>query len=855
MNFAAHIRIRKGKNGEKIYSVQSVKEHSIQVATLAANKLASIGLYHVGYLAGILHDIGKLMEHFQNYLWSAVETGQKYFIYSKPVHSTQSVVFIHNRWGKLTTDFFTILTTEILEIATGGHHGIFNILNADGENILAVKENREEGLYMSEVESNIEENLLPFSCLDELFEKAKKEVVDWFNKICEVQGLRTASKNSYKRLEFLFYTAMLARVVLSAVMDADKQDTITFMQSVPESYTELTEARVNDALKIYTAYMKNKEENSEGRLNEVRASILNKAIKFANRDDIGTEIRRMDVPTGGGKTLTSLGYALHYAKNHNKRRIIYVIPYMSIIEQNSEEIRKSLGNSVTILEHHSNATGKINDEGELQEYKTIAGTWGSDIIVTTQVQFMNTFFKAATPNIRRLNALIDSVIILDEVQTMPIKCLGLFNSTMNFLKDVCNCEIVLSSATMPCFEDDYLPLKISKRNSEIVVLTEEEKAVFKRTKFENLVNFAWTTDTAVRRINQLAKEDNSVLMVCNLRSQVRQIYSAYVEQYGAEGVYFLTTDLCTKHRMRVIDEIKERLSQGLRTVCITTALVECGVDFSFNTAIRCALGMDNIVQTAGRCNRNGENKVLGKVYVVQLADENLNIPALYPMLDKRRAMFNALNMTNSINNSELVTNYFRYLHSLNTWTEPTAFQRKMKYEVTVKSMEEICRDTETRSKFECKITPEIDATIYDWFAVSPYRRRLNSKVSEGNPKGKLLEQQLIAAPYRDISAAFNMIEEDTVSVIVKYDAECIKYIEELREADMEQAMSKLLELCNRGHRYAVDVFRSEIKKLEAEGAVEQIGDLDMYILKDGYYDEKMGLQISKICVNSQKAKI
>lgn len=345
------------------------------------------------------------------------------------------------------------------------------------------------------------------------------------------------------------------------------------------------------------------------------------------QNDVG--IAQLIVPTGGGKTLSALRFAIEYAVEHKKERIFYISPFMSILEQNGDVIREIAGDD-NYLEHHSDMYCKIIDNkhkskeevnDELEDYELRCRHWDKQVICTTMVQFFDTLFSSRTEALRRMHRFTDSVIIIDEVQSIPIRCVYLFNLAMNFLSEFMGCTIVLCSATQPTFEQCKYPIMLDKDSSMTGDYTKDFED-FKRTEVVSLLNNQGNTyeEAAVICMDKY-RENGNLLFVVNTKTATAEIFRNVTQLNDEEEikakVVHLSTNMCPAHRRKAIDDIRRMLDNNERVICITTQLIEAGVDISFKCVIRSSAGLDNIAQAAGRCNRNGEDD-RRNVYIIKL---------------------------------------------------------------------------------------------------------------------------------------------------------------------------------------------------------------------------------------------
>ena len=353
-----------------------------------------------------------------------------------------------------------------------------------------------------------------------------------------------------------------------------------------------------------------------GEIDNARQKISETCGAFAEK---ASGIYRLNVPTGGGKTLSSLRYALAHAKQFGKKRLIFTSPLLSILEQNAKEIRKFVGDDRLILEHHSNVVQTDTSQDALDECELLVQSWNAPIILTTLVQLLNTLFDGKTTSIRRFQALCDSVIVIDEVQTVPTKLLSLFNLAIQFLSEQCRATVVLCSATQPCVERAEHPLR--RAPEEIVPYDEALWATFRRTELQ--LAGGRRLDELPEMICTLMETTDSLLAVCNKKSE-----AAYLLEHTRSAEYrsfHLSAAMCMQHRRDVLDEVQAALGRKEKVLCIATQVMEAGVDISFGAVLRLAAGMDSIMQAAGRCNRDRESETPRPVYVVNCTDENLGM--------------------------------------------------------------------------------------------------------------------------------------------------------------------------------------------------------------------------------------
>ncbi|MCD7777755.1 MAG: CRISPR-associated helicase Cas3', partial [Clostridiales bacterium] len=583
--------------------VQTAEDHLAAIGDICFNLGDKLCLGNVCFLAGILHDLGKNKKEFEEYL---IQTTEKPGSRSRGEvdHSTAGGQFIFKFYDG---EIFRNLTDEIIAMSIFSHHGIMDYINTDGsERFLGRTE--KQNISYDEVIKNSSEFLNKYD-IESVFDKAVNEIKTIYGKI-----MNFLLENKCAGGDGFFMLGLIQRLVSSILIDADRIDTDAFMTGDKPN-------KINDYEKLWKGYIekldiKLKEFGSNtDKISLLRRKMSDECWNFA-KNSCG--IYCLPVPTGGGKTLASLRFALEHCRLHNKKRIIYTAPYLSILEQNASEIKNILKDDENIFEHHSNIFFDNDDETDC--YKFLAGSWESPVILTSMVRLFEVMFSGDTPNIRRFNKLSDSVIIIDEIQNLPVKTINLFNMTANFLSCFCNVTIILCSATQP-------------------LLAEAEKKIIYGNPV-NMINDVETVRKSFRRVRIIDKTrpeqysateladfifeniDENMLVILNTKNAVNLLADELTYRDSDYKIYRLTTYMCPQNRIDIISEIKEKLGSE-KIICVSTQLIEAGVDISFNNVIRSLAGMDSIIQAAGRCNRNGTDGIKN-VYIINSSDENLS---------------------------------------------------------------------------------------------------------------------------------------------------------------------------------------------------------------------------------------
>lgn len=757
--FAAHI----DGNGR----IQSVTEHNRHTAYFAKSEGVKCRLKYTAYLAGLLHDAGKATKLFDDYIREGDKSKR-----GTIDHSTAGGKFILETFGVDSGDKIGILTAEIIAVAIFSHHGLMDLVNENGEDCFSERIEKKNIYYEQAVENEINKNY----SIDELeiyFNKAKNEI----------QCLLDKKFDEY----------VVERMLLSVLIAADRKDTIIAMggkviedkferEKLWHSFSERVEERISDF-------------NLDTAINIERAKVSKDCLDFAYSQ---TGIYTLQFPTGAGKTIASLRFAVNHAEIHNKERIFYVAPFKTILEQNAKEIRDILKNDDAVLEHHSDVVVENNEEQWKYDYLT--DTWESPVILTTFVQMMNTWFGHKTTSIRRLKSISNSIIIFDEIQSMPTNVICLFNSMSNVLAEKFNTTIILCSATQPALDSVPHPINIT------CPMINSVSDVFKAFKRNAVVDLTRDEGYEIEQVGKLAldKLETSLsgLVVVNKKKQAEELYN-YINSSNVINlnVFYLTTNMCPQHRMDTLDEIKKMLKYNKRVVCISTNLIEAGVDISFNFAIRSLAGLDSIVQTVGRCNRNGKDKI-GYVYIANI-NEKLTCSLNY------------------VQRAKDCTQDFLYLFNTN----------KEKFENDIISPSALneyysryFKAGEDEMMFKAK-----DTSIYEMLTHN----------RDWLPKNK--RKHFMTQAFKSGAAEFKIIDDSTVGIIVPYGKG--KELIEMLCGDCLKDMSQVKSILKQSQRYTVNVYQNKLNDLIEAGAIVAVESLGIYILKENAYDEKLGVSL------------
>ncbi len=775
MKYTAHIR-------ESDRTEQSVEAHCRQTAMLAARYGKPAGLEKTAEAAGYLHDIGKLSSIFNAYIHEE-NTCKRGDI----DHSFAGAKYL-KELSQDSEDASLQKTVSLIGRVILAHHGLHDWMNEEQKDTYQFR--TEKDPYYSEIRSNFEASELSDG-LDQKLPEAVHEVM------AIRAELRKMAGNSSE--QFAFYLGMLERLLQSILIDADRTDTADFMSDTRTEIcfdTDQLWKEMDDKLEEKLLAFSNRTDA----ISRQRQSISDRCAAFASQD---VRICKLIVPTGGGKTLSSLRFAVKHAKEYQKKKIFYIAPFMSILEQNSDAIREIAGEAA-FLEHHSDMLAEIADDRDmLHAYELRTEKWDSPVIATTMVQFLNALFSGKTSAVRRMHRLSEAVIIIDEVQSIPLKCVYLFNLAMNFLSQVCKCTIVLCSATQPPFEElNEFPMLLDECSS-MTGETAEDFAAFRRTKLIYMEKKGgWSYDEAADFCSEKFLEHGDLLLIVNTKAAAKELYQRLRNTENAH-VFHLSTNMCPAHRRKCISDMKEQLESHSHVICVTTQLIEAGVDISFGCVVRSLAGMDNAVQAAGRCNRHGKNGAICPVYMMHLWEEKLG--NLAEIKNAANIFREIADTAEDLDDAELLVQYFRKLYR------------------------------SEHSQLRYPLPHHTDQDLINLLS-------LNTGWVD---KKKHPHLKFCGQAFKKAGRLFEVIDSNTSAVIVPYDAEAKELIAALCS---EQDPKRITELLRRAQKYSVNVYAGTEYKLEQEAAIYEINcgkkeNCTVKILQDNYYDEHFGLTI------------
>ncbi len=814
MNFdyIAHVRKSDGQP-------QSLQTHLIETAEIAKLLAAKLDLDQAGELLGLMHDFGKYSRKFQKYIHD--ETGlfnpdlddeESTPNGSKVDHSTAGAQWAYRELRKFgAAQGIGELFGQMLGLCIASHHGegLIDCLDGEGNPKWIERFNKTDELtHLVECERNADEVVQ-----QKAYELAGENLIrSLLNAVKPILSNQTIN-NKIKE----FYLGCLTRFLFSCLIDADRINSSDFEREAQKEVRRLTEKPdwqpAIDKLEAKLAGFENRYP-----IDEIRRRISDDCLKRA-ADSQG--IYTLTVPTGGGKTLASLRYALHHAQKHNLDRIIYIIPYTSIIDQNAQAVREILGED-WVLEHHSN----LEPEKQSWQDKLLSENWDKPIVFTTMVQFFDAWFGGGTRGARHIHPMTNAVLIFDEIQTLPVKCVHLFCNVLNWLTTFGKSTAVLCTATQPLLGELGLQnFPEGKRESisarGLLRLSENAEIMGKHQDLNKLfadlsrveIRFnekagGWNVQEAGVFLLEQFQTAPSCLFIVNTKKWAQELYQ-YCQRQNVppEALFHLSTNQCAAHRKAIFDTIKARLENKQPVICISTQLIEAGVDISMACVIRALGGLDSIAQAAGRCNRHGEKEGKGQVWVLNLQEQDFTriLPDIQAGKTHAERVFRDF-VGQDILQPEAMKRYFEYYF----------YQRSDEMAYSVKN--------------------SATGSLLDWLSdntLNPYGEK-NNKRSKPLP--------LLMQSFKSAGRAFQAIDAPTHAVIVPYGegAELIaKLCGEWDPKEMYDAKKK-------AQRYSVNVFPNVWDKLQKENALyETIEGSGIYYLNERYYNDEFGLSLDE----------
>ena len=605
---------------------QTLQSHLVNVGEIAAEFARVFGAQEIAYQTGQLHDLGKYSEAFDRRLHGGPSVD----------HATAGAKIAIERWGNAIG--------KLMAFCIAGHHAGLANGNGEGDNRRTLKQ-RLALQFGADI-----------PILDNL----------WQQEIKLPQNLSAPPLKADAHYPFFSY-AFFARMLYSCLVDADYLDTEAFYSNLENKAVERSgypdlkalQHNFNQFINAFRRRITQAPEQTEAEkrnaaLNRLRSEILDHAVEQATQ---AQGLFTLTVPTGGGKTFTSMAFALEHAKQHDMRRVVYVIPFTSIIEQNAAEFRKAFGElgEQAVLEHHSTFDdGKLQNETTKDKLRLASENWDAPIVVTTAVQFFESLFADRSSRCRKLHNIAGSVIILDEAQMLPLNLLLPIMQAIKELAQNYHCSVVMCTATQPAVQAEngfYLGFE------NVREIAPKPTALFDKLRRTTVQHIGTQTDADL--LAKLA-EHPQMLVIVNNRRHARSLYD---QAKHLDGTFHLTTLMCAKHRSQKLNEIRGRLKNGEPCRVIATSLIEAGVDVDFPLVMRAEAGLDSVAQAAGRCNREGKRSSENSFVWIFAPEEQWKAP---PELAAQAAVMRltADSFSDDLLSTQAVASYFKDLYDL-----------------------------------------------------------------------------------------------------------------------------------------------------------------------------------------------
>ena len=791
--------------------VQLLEEHLLNCENFV-NENCEIGDFNsICELTAFLHDLGKYSTEFQTYIEQQRSNPEKGS--SKVTHSVQGAMLLTELLKERTNGIIRkhqLFLIEMIRIAVISHHGLRDAI--DKQMISSYKAMKDR--YISANPNGFSEvrsaSAVYIPKILSLFENGSKDIESLSN---EIEVITNSEAYPQQFGQPSFYKGLLARYNLSLLIDADRTDAASFEN---ENISRLSDPEPWDVILKQWESLRDNLESSLERNDVVspvdcfRREISEMCSAAANNKN---GIFRLSAPTGSGKTRSALRFAANHAIANTLKRIVYVAPFNSILEQNADVIRNFLDNKNLLLEHHCNYTSKekeSSDGEELDRYSYLTQSWDARIIATSAVQFLEALFSSDSSAIRHFHSLVNSVIIFDEIQSLPIRCTELFNLAVNFLTSICKSSVVLCSATQPPIGN--LKQNCLKSAYDIIPDSDFKKyyEAFKRTTFLDFTKKGgwFINELAEWILDKVEPDCNSVLIIVNTKSNAKTLFQELKKhndnlpkELQFERLFHLSTNMCPKHRKDVLNEIKRFQSANKRFLCVSTQLIEAGVDISFPVVFRALAGLDSIIQAAGRCNRNAEREE-GLVYIFDISQTEEKVASIEDIKDGQTVMRVLLN--------EYQDNPQSFDNDLSSPKALEYYYRKYYIE----------RQNDTAFNV-------FDTTLVDL---------LSDNSKNVRPKEKVCMRQA----FKTAGDNFEVISETgKISLIVPYNG-ASELLEKLKKIDCRSDY-RSKDILRQLQQYTISVSESVFKQLLSLGAIDTDSIDGMIILNHLYYDNDLGL--------------
>lgn len=792
---------------------QTLKLHCTSVGELCRRRAKVLRLQSLAQLIGLLHDFGKATTAFQRYLlWVTAHPGDDLpREVPHPNHAAAGAYYAYHRW--YGGDCVQKMTAQIVALCVCGHHtGLHDCLNLQGESAFwhALEDGHRDVQAYEEAETYFLAHVASEEALDSLFQRACQEVREH------------TPANAFQK-------GLLVRLLLSILVDADRWDSACFEYGKDSAEQEKTPdwAELTARLDRYIAERFPDRSGLNGTRAEISDLCAAKALSKSG-------IYQLSVPTGGGKTLASLRYGLLHGARNGQQRIFYVIPYNTILDQNARDIRAALDDYPFILEHHSNVVKET--EKEQKSYRLLTERWDSDIILTSLVQFLNALFQSSNSNARRMNRLVNSVIIFDEIQSLPKRCKVLFEQAVCFLAGYCHSTVLLCTATQPGL--DFPGYEVTELMPHVEQLYRQLQRVHYIPQLESELSY----EQAAERVCRLLQEQGSTLAIVNTKAAAWSVFELSRQLLREAGLQpaeitrgleeqeirrrarasagnevlcvHLSTLMCAAHRLELLGWVRIWTQERKRVLCVSTALIEAGINVSFPVVVRSLAGLPSIIQAGGRCNRNGERET-GSVYIWRLSGEKQSLTRLKEIqLGQNisgKLIQRCRNNPDQIASPAVIRRYFQEEQRSLQGDSPNPLLYPHPEKSWNISLVELLSKNEPCRQAACARDPE------------------------------LVKQLVLLQSFRSAGSVFQVIDQKTETVLVPY-GEGRELIAQLSGA---HSMEEEIFLLRKAQAYSVSLFDNVMRRLKGENALIPVGETGATALLDGYYDSDGGVRTER----------
>lgn len=812
MILPAHIRI--GEDGTKI--VQSVGEHSRNASKVASICVQDAGLYYVAKLAALLHDMGKCKHRFAQKL----ELGmlQPGSAYRRVIHTYTGAKFCLERWhrpiaGSSGNQSIRNLTAEIIAYAVSAHHAQMDCVDEYKRSGFA---RRLEGdSEYDEAASNYLNHCVPVDELDYLFERAAVEIRTLVERLFAI-----APRNQDGLTEAHYYTGLIARMVASAVIEGDRLDTASFADGTPLNVRRASKAEVSDFWAASYASM----EAYIGTLptgtaiQQARRAVSDQCYA-ASKGQPG--VYKLQLPVGAGATTSLIRYAVAHASRWAKSRIVYVGGTQAAVEQAAELMSKFVAScNISARPGEIGRVPTDADQRQLDKLALLSERWDTPVIAVTLPQLLDWVIGTDPIAMRRLWLLSDSVLIVDDAQTIPLHMRSIVNLTINYLASVGGTTVVLNSPALTSTSYDTMTQHIRGVVEEsdrhpvrvpcVPLISNVSDVLGSRTVLRQVHHGRLEDLPAVAQ--KIIRDVSSMLIVCNTRRQAQELYRTMSESGDSDGITVLhySGSMCYVHRIAQLDALKNALGKGRKVVMVASPSIE-GVDLSFGAVLRLSSSLDHILRAGGLCNRDGEHGSQCPVYLYHCDGENLSwLPDIQRGKTTMEHLLSLLDALDPVVDAQAINLYYQLDHrELAVGAQDGTIRRK-------------------------GISVSLLGLLADNpFAVGAYQSKGMYQLNQAF--------KLAGSLFRGYGRA------ETVDLIVPWTRRGASLIDAIADLDLTStAPGEIINALRESVPYGITVYRSQFEALKRKHALIPLLDGAVWALSPDWYDPDTGLELSKI---------